>query len=149
MKIVIAADHRGFSKKEALKEWLLSQERDVKDVGANDYNKDDDYVDYAVLAIENLRDGDRGILLCGSGHGMDIVANRFEGIRAVLGFNNKVVAQGREHEDANVLVLPAEWVGDDEVVERARIFINTPFGGEDRHVRRINKIDELDSKKHE
>ena len=65
MKIVIAADHRGFSKKEALKEWLLSQERDVKDVGANDYNKDDDYVDYAVLAIENLRDGDRGILLCG------------------------------------------------------------------------------------
>ena len=102
-----------------------------------------------ILAIENMQGGDTAILMCGSGHGMDIVANRFESTRAILGFNNEVVVQGREDEDANVLVLPADWVDDDEVIERVEIFLNTPFSGEERHVRRIKKIENLIAEKHE
>jgi len=128
MRIYLGADHRGFELKEEIKNWLQDNEYEVEDVGNHTFNPEDDYVDYALKVAESIEGGEglsRGVLLCGSGHGVDIVANRFAHVRAILGFNDQVTIQGREHEDANVLVLPAEWVTNEEACERVRLFLET------------------------
>lgn len=149
MKIYIGADHRGYEKKELVKRWLMENGHEVVDVGASEYDKSDDYVDYAVATVSSMGDADMGILMCGSGHGMVIAANRFSKVRAILGFNKEVVVQGRKDEDANVLILPAEWITDEEMLERASVFLETPFSGAERHVRRIKKIRDLRTKMRE
>lgn len=143
MKVVIGADHRGFELKEDLVTWLTESGYEVVDVGANVLNPEDDYFDFAQELAKQLKETDRGILFCGSGHGMDIVANRFEYIRGILGFRKEVVIQGREHEDANVLILPADWVSYEEVVEMVDLFLATDFSGEERHVRRLHKLESI------
>ena len=98
MRIYLGADHRGFELKEQVKSWLTANEYEVEDVGDFQFDPDDDYVDYALKvaeSIEGSEEDSRGILLCGSGHGVDIVANRFPHVRAILGFNDQVTAQGR------------------------------------------------------
>lgn len=128
MRIYLGADHRGFEMKEIIKQWLAENDYEVEDVGDFVFNPDDDYVDYALKvgeSIEGSEENARGILLCGSGHGVDIVANKFPHVRAVLGFNTEVTIQGREHEDANILVIPAEWLTPDEACERVRLFLTT------------------------
>ncbi|MFC1653995.1 RpiB/LacA/LacB family sugar-phosphate isomerase [Patescibacteria group bacterium] len=143
MRIFVGADHRGFKLKQDLVAFLKTLGHEVIDVGASVYDSDDDYVDYARKACESLEEGDRGILLCGSGHGVDIVANKHKGIRGILGFNLEVVVQGREHEDANVLSIPAEWVEKEEVFEMAKTFMETSFSGKENYKRRIEKIGSL------
>lgn len=101
---------------------------------------DDDYPDFANPVCTQMKDDDQAILICGSGHGMDIAANRYPHIRAILGFNQAVVEQGRAHENANVLVLPADWLSQDEANALIDIFLNTPFSQEPRHIRRISKL---------
>lgn len=144
--IYIGADHRGYELKEIVKQYLLEQGTEVEDVGAFGFDPDDDYFDYGLKVAESI-EGDggnsRGILLCGSGHGMDIVANRFPKVRAILGFNDEVVVQGREHEDANTLILPADWMDGDMVVARVRLFLETEFSKEVRHARRIAKLSSI------
>ncbi len=142
MRIYIGADHRGFILKEILVEWLKQEEYEVVDVGAYEFNEEDDYPDYAEKVAKEIAGtkGERGILICGSGHGVDIAANRFKEIRSILGYNLEVVRQGREHEDANILSLPADWVDEKEAKERVRIFLETEFSGEVRHRRRIEKL---------
>jgi ribose 5-phosphate isomerase B len=142
MKIVLAADHRGFALKELIK-TQLTQQYQVVDCGATEHIPDDDYVDYGLLAVNQLGAEDKAILFCGSGHGMDITANRYSHIRAILGFNLDVIRQGREHEDANVLVIPADWIKIEEINQYVNAFINTPFSGEDRHLRRLHKLSSL------
>lgn len=141
MSIYLATDHRGFQ----LKQQLLSQYPQLIDLGANSYQPEDDYVDYAQLACQKLESADKAILLCGSGHGMDIVANRYPSVRAILGFNLDVVKQGRAHEDANVLVIPADWIDPELAAQLVDAFLATPFSGEPRHLRRLQKLASLNT----
>lgn len=143
MNVIIGADHRGYVLKEKLKEWLDKKKYTVVDVGPKELVLDDDYVDYGTAVIKQMKAGDRGILLCGSGHGMELVANRHKQVRAILGFNEKVVVQGRKHENANVLSLPSDWVSLKQARNMVELFVKTKFDGETRHKRRLRKISEL------
>ncbi|GAB4026483.1 MAG: ribose 5-phosphate isomerase B [Candidatus Microgenomates bacterium] len=137
--IFIGADHRGFELKEQVKAWLIEQGYQVEDVGNFMLDPDDDYIDPAIKVGEMVHgsDGrDIGILLCGSGHGVDMVSNRFMKVRAIIAYNDEVTIQGREHEDANVLVLPVNWLTKDEAVERVRLFLQTEANMKERYVRR-------------
>ena len=146
MRIYLGSDHRGFEIKEEIKQWLTDNDFEVEDVGNFVFDPDDDYIDPAIKVAESIEGNggtSRGILLCGSGHGVDIVANRFPHVRAIIGFNDQVTVQGREHEDANVLVLPAEWMSSDEACERVRMFLSTEKADNARHERRRSRIDNL------
>ena len=145
--IYLGADHRGFLLKEELKKFLTDSGFEVQDVGAFAYNKDDDYVDFAASAAKELVKApasDRGIFICGSGHGMAIVADKFKGLRSALAFNRDVAIQSREHEDANVLVLASDWLQIGEAKEIVLVWLKTPFSGEARHERRLGKIREIE-----
>lgn len=137
--IYIGADHRGFELKEQIKVWLIEQGYDVEDVGNFILDPDDDYVDPAIKVGEMVHgsDGrDMGILLCGSGHGVEMVANRFTRVRAIIAYNDQVTIQGREHEDANVLVLPVNWLTHNEALERVSLFLQTEADKRERYERR-------------
>lgn len=128
MRIYLGADHRGFELKEIIKTWLLENEYEVEDVGCYVYDPDNDYIDFALKvaeAIEGDGDTDRGILLCGSGHGVEMVANRFPHVRAIIGYNDEVTIQGRQHEDANVLVIPSDWIDNEQATLRLQLFLQT------------------------
>lgn len=145
--IYLAADHRGFKLKEAIKESLIKQGVAVEDMGALAYDAADDYVDFAVAAAAKIAENPaehKGIFLCGSGQGVDIVANKFRGIRAALCWNTAVAKQSREHEDANVLVLPADWLDEMQAREIISIWLGAGFTGEDRHIRRLEKIEKTE-----
>lgn len=146
MRIYLGADHRGFELKEEIKVWLQENEYEVEDVGAFMLDPDDDYVDYALKVAESIEGGDenaRGILLCGSGHGVEMVANRFPHVRAILGFNDEVTVQAREHEDANVLVMASDWVSTDEAVERVRMFLTAQKRDDARYAKRRTRMNNL------
>lgn len=143
MSVYIGADHRGFSLKEKLYEYLKTVGFDMVDMGPQIYDGDDDDVDFAQKVCEVMGGGDRGILICGSGHGMDIAANRYSHVRCVVGYNLDVTSQAREHENANVLALPADWLETEEAVEIVKTFLTTDFPGEDRYVRRLDKLKRL------
>jgi ribose 5-phosphate isomerase B len=119
----------------------------VQDVGADEYEESDDYTDFAGMgaAIVSKNPSEyRGVFLCGSGHGVDIVANKYRGVRAAIGFNLDVVKQSREHDDANVLVIPADWVDEEEAKQMATLWLGTEFSGEERHVRRLKKLENVE-----
>ena len=141
MKVIFAADHRGFNLKEQLKTTMTDSSYEIIDVGATTIDPQDDYVDYAVNAVRAISDPtDRIVLICGSGHGMDMTANRFPNVRAILGFNETVVIQGREHEDANALILPADWLNLDQANRSLHLFLTTTASNEARHLRRRDKL---------
>lgn len=145
--IYLAADHRGFKLKEELKKFLIDSGFEVKDAGAFQYDKSDDYVDFAASASEGLlggSKGDKGIFICGSGHGVGIVADKFKGLRSALAFNKEVAIQSREHDDANVLIFAADWVTSQMAREIALIWLKTAFSGEERHARRLGKIKDIE-----
>ena len=147
--IYFAADHRWFRLKEAIKKALIEWGIATEDMGALAYDAADDYVDFAAAAAAKIAENSaehRGIFLCGSGHGMDIVANKFRGVRAALCWNAAVAKQSREHEDANVLVLPADWLDEMQAKEITEAWLTTSFTGEDRHIRRLKKIEEIETK---
>lgn len=146
MRIYLGADHRGFELKEVVKQWLLENEYEVEDTGAFIFDPEDDYVDYGLKVAESVEGSsgdDRGILLCGSGHGVEMVANRFPNVRAILGFNDEVTVQGREHEDANILVLASDWVEPEVAVERVRMFLTAEKREDTRYVRRRTRMANL------
>lgn len=146
MRIYLGADHRGFELKEAIKSWLVENEYEVEDTGDFVFNPDDDYVDYALKvaeSIEGSNDDSRGILICGSGHGVEMVANRFSHVKAILGYNDEVTVQGRQHEDANILVLPSDWVEAESASERVRLFLETEKLDDSRYERRRIRVANL------
>jgi len=147
--IYLAADHRGFQLKEELKKYLIDQGYEVEDMGALMYDPEDDYVDFARLASEKIIEDslvNHGIFLCGSGHGMDVVANKYKGLRAALCFNAQVAAQSRTHDDVNVLVLAADWITPEQAKDIVTVWLEKSFSGGERHVRRLKKIEEIEER---
>jgi ribose 5-phosphate isomerase B len=145
--IFLGADHRGYELKEKLKKFLEELGHDYEDMGAFEYNKDDDYVDYASKVAEKVAkdpDANRGILICRNGAGMDIVANKFKGTRSVLGFNAEQVRLARNDDNINILTLPSDFVSEKEAKDTVEMFLDTPFEGHERFVKRLNKIKELE-----
>lgn len=140
-KILIASDHAGFELKEKLERLLIEKGFDVKDIGPND-TESTDYADYAHPLAEQVESGavKRGILMCGTGLGMSYAANRHAHVRAAVAWTPEIAKLAREHNDANVLVLPARFVTDDQAVEILDTWLDTPFAG-GRHARRIEKIE--------
>ena len=143
MTIYIGADHRGFNLKEHLKIVLKNEAYDVVDVGAMAYDKDDDFPDFAQLVAEKVSSAsetDRGILICGSGFGMDIAANKYKNVRAVLPMSADHAYLARHDDDANVLAIAADFTDKGTAEQIAKVFLATPFTKEDRHERRIEEI---------
>lgn len=147
MKLAIASDHAGFELKKAVLEHLKDKEWDVIDLGAYD-TKPSDYPDFAVLVGDALRDGraDRGILICGSGIGVSVAANKIPGIRAGICHDTYSAHQGVEHDDMNVLVMGARVVGVALAQEVVDAYLRATFTNEERHVRRLNKVKAIESK---
>jgi ribose 5-phosphate isomerase B len=140
-KILIASDHAGFELKEKLEEALGSLGYDVEDLGTNS-TASTDYADYAHALAQKVSDGEaqRGVLLCGTGLGMSYTANRHPHVRAAVAWSPEVAKLSREHNDANVLVLPARFVTDEQGIEILKTWLDTPFEG-GRHARRVEKIE--------
>jgi len=148
MIIYIGADHRGFNLKEAVKNFLRDRGYQVIDVGDETYNEQDDYTDFAVPLAKKVSadyENSRGILICGSGVGMSIVANKFRRIRAGLIMNADHAFDARAEDDINVLVLPAEFLTSDMVRKVLIAWLETPFSREPRYLRRIEKIARIEA----
>lgn len=147
MKLYIGADHNGFKLKQSLSDHLRRAGHEVVDEGDAVYNPDDDFPQYgakvaaAVLASE---DSDaRGILLCGSGQGVCIAANRFKGIRACLAWNRNQARASRNDDDCNILCLPARELNAQDMTQLVDTWLTTPFAGAPRYIRRNKQLDEL------
>jgi len=143
--IYIGADHRGFRLKEEIKKWLEAEQYEFRDIGAKEYDKDDDYPDISIKLSETVAiEGVKGILVCGSGAGASVAANKVKGIRAGLCTSEKQVKAARNDDDINVLCLSADSVSVEENIKIVAVFLATLFSSEERHVRRINKIKEYE-----
>lgn len=149
MKIYFASDHAGFELKNALLE-MVSEEMGlaVEDCGAFTFDQDDDYPDFikvAAAAVSDDPEENLAIILGGSGIGEAIVANRFVNVRAAVyyGGNPEIVSLSREHNDANVLSLGARFLTEEEAREAVTLWLEAPFSGDERHIRRIEKIDAI------
>jgi ribose 5-phosphate isomerase B len=163
MTIYLAADHAGYNLKETLKTWLGAEEHEVIDCGASSLNPDDDYPDMIMPCAEKVAayEDARGIVIGGTGQGEMMAANKVTGIRAALFYGpvmakTSVDTEGREsddpyemvrlarlHNNANVLALSARFMTDDEAKKAVRVFLETDFNEEERHVRRIEKFSAL------
>lgn len=145
MKIYIGTDHAGFELKEKLVIFLKSLGYVVEDFGAHSYESEDDYPDFIRLVAEAVaRDPlSRGFILGGSGQGEAMCANRVRGARAAVYYGGTVdiVVLSREHNDANILSLGARFIDEEEAYGVARVWLNTPFSGDERHKRRIQKLE--------
>jgi ribose 5-phosphate isomerase B len=145
MKIHIGTDHAGFALKESLKTYLQELGHEVVDHGAFAFNEGDDYPDFVTPTAEavGVDPQSMGIILGGSGEGEAMDANKVQDIRATVyyGGDLEIVRLGREHNDANILSLGARFISEDEAKQAVKLFLETPFSGEERHERRINKMD--------
>ena len=146
-RIAIGADHAGYHAKEVIKRYLLEQGYPIEDLGTWS-DESVDYPDYAKKVAERVVKGEDqfGVLVCGTGIGMAIAANKVEGIRAAVAHDAATAHLAREHNDANVLTLGGRVVNDAQAVEIAKEFLATNFAG-GRHQRRIDKITELDGER--
>ena len=147
MRIALAADHAGFRLKQELAEYLGGLGHTIIDLGTNS-EAPVDYPDYSEALGKAVLAGtaERGILLCGSGVGTSVAANKLKGIRAGLCHDTYSAHQGVEHDDMNVLVLGARVIGPALGNELANAFVHAKFSGEERHVRRLNKVKELEAR---
>src|SRR5215472_6751473 len=147
MKLAIASDHAGFELKTTIIQHLKEKKWDVADLGAYDTTPSD-YPDFAVLVGNALREGraDRGILVCGSGVGVSVAANKIPGVRAGLCHDTYSAHQGVEHDDMNVLVLGARVVGIALAQDLVLAFLGAKFTNEERHLRRLGKVKALEDK---
>ena len=146
--IAIASDHAGREMKEDLKEFLESIDVDVVDMGVND-DKSVDYPDYGIPLAEKVSKGEvpRGVLVCGTGIGMSILANKFKGVRAALVSDVFTARMAKEHNNANILVIGGRIVGKGLAREMLKTWIEAKFEG-GRHQSRLDKITELEKKNH-
>ena len=157
MLVIFGADHAGYELKETLKSYVLDLGYEIKDMGAYSFEETDDYPDFIVPVAKEVSknpDSVRGVVLGGSGQGEAIVANRFTDVRAVVFLNpsvlkNKkngddeddVIRLSREHNDSNVLSLGANFLTEEQAKKAVSEWLKTPFSEEERHLRRIKKID--------
>lgn len=149
MKVYLGTDHAGFELKESVKAFLQREGYEVIDCGALSYDKQDDYPDFCAKAAKGVSEnpGTMGIVFGKSGAGECIVANKVNGTRSFLGINEENVRLAREHNDANVLSLGSAFVSNEKANELAKLFLETPFSNEERHMRRIEKIRKLEEAK--
>lgn len=142
MKIGIASDHAGFELKQKLSKYLENKGFDLSDYGTNS-EESCDYPDFAhplASAVESGKE-ELGLIMCGSGNGINMSANKHQGIRSALAWIPEIASLARQHNDANVLALPARYISEKEAIEILEAFLNTEFEG-GRHQRRVNKIAE-------
>ena len=139
-QIILASDHAGFFLKEEIKKFLLNKRKKILDLGTNNTNSVD-YPDYAHLLSKkiNKKNNQRGILICGSGTGMNMVANKYKNIRSALCYNVRSAKLSREHNNANVMTLGARLTKKNVALKCVNVFLNTNFKG-GRHLKRIKKI---------
>lgn len=147
--IYLASDHRGYNLKEKIKGWFSEWGHKYEDMGAFEYDKDDDYPDFISKVAEKVSadsDNSKGIILGGSGQGEAMVANRYADVRAAVyyGLNEEIIKLSREHNDANVLSLGASFLEEEEAKKTIRLWLETPFSGDERHKRRIQKIEKVE-----
>lgn len=147
MKVYIGADHKGFELKEKVARWLFEWGYEFTDMGADSLDPKDDYTIYAqrVASIVGKEKKSRGILLCGSGVGIDVVANKFDGVRASLGKSSDQVNAGRNDDDMNILVIAADYTSENEAQEMVKVFLESNFSGESRHTRRLQDIKKIEA----
>ena len=140
LRIAVASDHAGFERKQAVLKYLQKQGIEFKDFGAFSAESSD-YPDFAhpLANAVSLGEFDKGITLCGSGNGINMTANKHQGIRSAICWLPEIAKLARLHNDANVCALPARYISDDEAVEIVNTFLSTEFEG-GRHIARINKI---------
>lgn len=145
MKIFLGGDHNGFELKEQLQAYLLEAGHEVVDKGDERLDKDDDFPRYASAVVNEVlaNDGSVGILICGSGQGMCIAANRFRGIRASLVWNEDEAHDARNDDDSNILCLPARQIQFAEAREIVDVWLKTDFSGAARFRRRNAQLDKL------
>ena len=139
-KIGLASDHAGYALKEHVKEYLSAHHIEYIDYGTHS-EASCDYPDYGHALGQAIDNGDvaTGIAICGSGEGISMTLNKHQGIRAALCWKPEIAALAREHNDANILVMPGRFISNDEALEITKVFLNTEFAG-GRHQRRIEKI---------
>lgn len=142
--IYLGADHRGFQLKEEIKKFLAENKYQFEDMGNFAYDPSDDYTDFAKLVAEKVSknpETDKGILICGSGVGVDITANKFHNVRSALADDIATAKQSREHDDTNVLSLPADEVNFEQAKKIITIWLKTPFSNGEKYRRRIGKME--------
>ncbi len=147
MKVFIGADHRGFELKGKLIEWLKDNDYQTEDCGAFQPNPTDDYPDFAKAVAERVasEEGSRGIVICGSGAGVNIVANKIKGVRCSVCFDVKQVSDGRQHDDLNVLALASNFIDEQTAKHLVKTFLETAYEPTENHNRRIEKIKSLEN----
>jgi len=146
--IYLGSDHRGFELKAKVKSWLDNWKFEYEDLGALTLDPKDDYTVYAELVAKKIEENPLsfGVLICGSGVGVEVVANKFDGIRASLGKNSDQVKAGRHDDNMNVLVIAADFTKDDEAAQMLQVFLETKFAAEERFKRRLDEIKEIEEK---
>ena len=147
MRIALGTDHNGFEFRNQIAEMLHELGHDVQDLGAHVYDPLDDYPDFSRLVAEAVASGEaaRGVLVCGSGVGASIAANKIRGVRAAMCHDTYSAHQGVEHDDMNVLCMGARIVGIEIAREVLEAFLNARFTEEERHVRRLNKVKAIEA----
>lgn len=147
LKIFIGADHRGYELKEKIATWLFDLNYDFEDLGANHLDPTDDYVKYAseVASLVSKRPHSKGVLLCGSGVGVEVLANKFDGIRASIGKSVLQVKAGRNDDDMNILVIAADFTLEKEAKGMLIAFLETKYDDSARHERRLEDIEKIEA----
>ena len=148
MRIAIGSDHGGYPLNETIIADLEKEGYVVTDFGTHDGSKPDDYPDYARLVGDAVQEGkvDRGIIICGSGVGAAIAANKVHGVRACMCHDTYSAHQAVEHDNMNVLCLGARIIGVELARELVKTFLGATFSGEERHLRRLAKVDEMEAR---
>lgn len=142
----IASDHGGFELKKYLTEELIAGGFKVKDLGFNTYDSKDDYPDLMVGLSPTTRESiTPTIVICRNGVGVSVLANKIEGVRCALSFNPEHAKSARRDDDANFLALPADYVTKETALETTIVFLETPFSNEERHIRRLKKLEEIET----
>ncbi len=145
-KLAIGSDHGGLELKNKLARLLEAKSMQVEDVGPYEYDKEDDYPDYAGKVCNKIDNGKKGILICKSGHGMAIAANKFKGIRASVCWNEDSAEKAKKDDDINVICLPAEMISANEAAGIVLKWLETPFESIERRTRRLKKIEKIEDK---
>jgi ribose 5-phosphate isomerase B len=148
MEIFLGSDHAGFELKEKVQKFLQSKDYVVTDCGPEVFDPMDDYPDFISRVAENVATNTeaRGIIIGMSGQGEAMVANRFHNVRAAVYYGGplEIVSLSREHNDSNVLSFGSKFLNEAQVMQVIELWLGTPFSGEDRHIRRIGKIEQYD-----
>ncbi|HEY4495093.1 MAG TPA: RpiB/LacA/LacB family sugar-phosphate isomerase [Candidatus Paceibacterota bacterium] len=145
--IFIGADHRGYNLKEALKIYMKELNYEFEDLGSLEIKFDDDYPDYAILVAQKVSQNpkeNRGILICGSGIGVDITANKFKDVRSALCFDEGQARASRNDDNANVLSLASDFTDEDKAKEIVKVWLETPHARLEKYERRLTKIKEIE-----